>query len=114
MRDENCRGVRGSYFGTLSSFLSNLHSADKDRFGVAVEGKLCGSENDGTESRSRWSESAHQWVKSGAIPLLSLEVCIIVHEQQLTRPQCKRLDRGKSRFFSNSGAGRRVARYSTT
>jgi hypothetical protein len=98
MRDENCRGVRGSYFGTLSSFLSNLHSADKDRFGVAVEGKLCGSENDGTESRSRWSESAHQWVKSGAIPLLSLEVCIIVHEQQLTRPQCKRLDHGKSRF----------------
>jgi hypothetical protein len=53
-------------------------SAEQDHFAVMVEGKACGSENDGSGWRSRWSESTGQWVKSGRFPLCSIEV--IPHE----------------------------------
>jgi len=49
-------------------------SAEQDHFVVMVEGKACGSENDGSGWRSRWSESSGQWVKSGRFPLCSIEV----------------------------------------
>ena len=39
-----------------------------------MNGKTCGSENDGAAWRSRWSQSTRQHVKSGVVPLLSLEV----------------------------------------
>ena len=61
-----------------SSFLSDSISANHDHFTVTVEGKPCGSENDGAAWRSRWSESTRQWVKSGQIPLCSLEVNILI------------------------------------
>jgi hypothetical protein len=53
---------------------ANPTSADHDHFAVMVEGKPCGSENDGAAWRSRWSQSTRQQVKSGPVPLLSLEV----------------------------------------
>ena len=49
-------------------------SAEQDHFVVMVEGKACGGENDGSGWRSRWSESSGQWVKSGRLPLCSIEV----------------------------------------
>ena len=49
-------------------------SAEQDHFAVMVEGKACGSENDGSGWRSRWSESSGQWAKSGRFPLCSIEV----------------------------------------
>ena len=54
--------------------LINSLSAHHDHFVVMVEGKACGSENDGSGWRSRWSQSGGQWVKSGQIPLCSIEV----------------------------------------
>jgi hypothetical protein len=53
------------------------YSADHDHFAIMLEGKACGSENDGSGWRSRWSESARQRVKSGRVPLCSLEVIYI-------------------------------------
>jgi hypothetical protein len=62
-----------------------------------IEGKACGSENDGTAWRSRWSESSGQWVKSDQVPLLSLEVHSGSLNNNSNGRQCKRLEHGKSK-----------------
>ena len=49
-------------------------SPHHDHFAVTLEGRACGSENDGAAWMARWSQSTGQWVKADRVPLCSFEV----------------------------------------
>ena len=54
-----------------------------DHFTMLLHGWNFNSENDGTAWKSRWSTTSNQWVKTGAVPLVSLEVICSLDEWRI-------------------------------
>lgn len=73
--ENEAAGGKSVMFRFLNIILTLIRfSPHQDHFTMVLQGWTFSSENDGAAWKCRWSTTSGQWVKSGAVPLLSLEV----------------------------------------